>query len=293
MPVGPKIPRPQPLSCKTFEFLSGRVTNHSNSADPLASGRKIAYIAGGMPGLLRVQATVWAGVLTSVGAIWAQQPNNNPSDQYTTLGRRATTINQDQRQTGVANAPNNQSTGTQGANTVPESGAGTGGPTPGTYTQPAESPTSETADDATFARRLVEHGLLKAELGKLAVQKGGSEQIRNIGQALIDDHDKWVKSLSKIAAENNIKLPDKMDQKRKAVVDRIAAASGPDFDRAFTRQVIRYQREDLSLLRDETANGTIAALRTWARKCIPGLERRVEAVQAEQASLGIVTQKHP
>jgi putative membrane protein len=139
--------------------------------------------------------------------------------------------------------------------------------------------------DVRFARRIVEHGILKAEMGKLALEKGQSEQVHNIGQALIDDHGRWNKTLGKIAGENGIKLPGKMTPKYTAVVEHLRGLSGADFDREFLAQLTRYQDSDLSLLHNEAANGTVQPLRNWARKCVPGLERRLEAVREEHANL--------
>jgi len=238
--------------------------------------------------VVRLQIAFWAGFVGWNGAALAQQANN-PSDQFTTLGRRATTINQDVRQ-GPANGTNviqnnGGPTGNNGAGN--NAGVAAEGPTPATFSQPGDSISPDRGVDVRFARRLVEHGFLKAEMGKLAVEKGQSEQVRNIGQGLIDDHNRWNKTLARITAENKISLPDKMAPKYKAAIDRLNALSGADFDRAFLKELVRYQDSDLALLHNEASNGTIEPLRKWASRGIPGLERRIEAAREEHASLAV------
>src|SRR5262249_33765478 len=133
-----------------------------------------------MQRMLRFQVACLAGLLASNGILIAQQANN-PSDQFSTLGRRATTINQDVRQGPsngtIVNENNGGPTGNNGAG----SGAGQGGPgIMANYEPPSPANTAEDVSaapisDADFARRIIEHGFLKAELGKLAVEKGQSD----------------------------------------------------------------------------------------------------------------------
>lgn len=238
--------------------------------------------------IVSLQIAFWVGFAGWNGAALAQQANN-PSDQFTTLGRRATSINQDVRQgpSNGANVTQNNGgpTGNNGAGN--NAGVAAEGPSPATFSPPGETINPDRGVDVRFARRIVEHGFLKAEIGKLAVNKGQSEQVRNIGQGLIDDHGRWNKTLGKIAADNKITLPDKMTPKYKAVIDRLGMLSGADFDRAFLKELVRYQDDDLVLLHNEAANGTIDPLRKWASRGIPGLERRIEAVREEHANLTV------
>jgi predicted outer membrane protein len=78
-----------------------------------------------------------------------------------------------------------------------------------------------------------------------------------------------------------------MAPKYKAVIDRLSALSGADFDRAFLKELVHYQDSDLKLLQDEAANGTIDPLRKWASRGVPGLERRIEAAREEHANLTV------
>jgi putative membrane protein len=236
--------------------------------------------------IVRFQFAFWAGFLAWNGAALAQQANN-PSDQFTTLGRRATTINQDVRQGPSNGTIVNQNNGGPTGNNLAGNGAGNAaeGPSPATFSPPGETINPDKGVDVRFARRLMEHGMLKAEMGKLALEKGQSEQVHNIGQGLIDDHGRWAKTVGRIAGDNKIKLPEKMTPKYTAVVEHLRGLSGADFDRAFLHELTHYQDADLALLQNEAANGTVQPLRNWARKCIPGLERRLEAVREEHANL--------
>jgi putative membrane protein len=253
---------------------------------PLASGLQIAYRQIGMRQLVGIQFAFWAGFLAWNGPLLAQQANN-PSDQFTTLGRRATTINQDVRQGPSNGTIVNQNNGGPTGNNLAGNGAGTGaeGPSPATFSPPGQTINPDRGIDVRFARRLVEHGMLKAEMGKLALTKGESEQVHNIGQGLIDDHARWSNTLEKIAGQSKIKLPEKLRPRYSAVVERLNALSGADFDVAFLKELTHYQDADLTLLKNESANGTVEPMRNWARKCVPGLERRLEAVREEHANL--------
>lgn len=237
---------------------------------------------------LRLQIVLWAGFIGWNGAALGQQANN-PSDQFSTLGRRATSINQDMRQ-GPSNGTNvTQNNNAPTGNNAAGNGAGPAadGPSPATFSPPGQTINPDRGTDVDFARKLVQHGLLKAELGKLAVEKGQSDQVRNIGQALIDDHGRWAKTLARIADSNKFTLPEKMPAKYKTTIDRLRGLSGPAFDRAFLKELGHYQQADLDLLHAEVADGTIQPLRNFASRGIPGLERRMDVVNEESDKVAL------
>src|SRR5690348_16339814 len=58
--------------------------------------------------------------------------------------------------------------------------------------------------DHTFIMKAAEGGLAEVQLGKLAADKGSSEQVKQFGQKMVDDHGKANDELKTIAQGKNI-----------------------------------------------------------------------------------------
>jgi len=56
--------------------------------------------------------------------------------------------------------------------------------------------------------------LTEVALGKLAVEKGSSDAVKQFGQKMIDDHNKANDEPTQIAAAGGVKIPDVLDSNR-------------------------------------------------------------------------------
>lgn len=137
------------------------------------------------------------------------------------------------------------------------------------------SAASETADATAasqqFAMTAAEGGWLEVELGRLAVQKGASPDVKQFGQRMIDDHSQINDELSTIATAKKIALPDDADAKatHKALFTRLEALSGAAFDRAYVADMVKDHVQDVSLFDREASQGKDRELQSFARKTLP------------------------
>ena len=59
-----------------------------------------------------------------------------------------------------------------------------------------------------FASDAATGGMMEVELGKLAEQKAASQQVKDFGKMMVDDHTKINDDLTTMASKKNIDLPD-------------------------------------------------------------------------------------
>lgn len=62
--------------------------------------------------------------------------------------------------------------------------------------------------DSPFAGNAAMGGLAQVAMGKMAVQKGAGEQVRSLGQRIVDDHSRMNDQLKSLAANDNFSLED-------------------------------------------------------------------------------------
>jgi len=134
-------------------------------------------------------------------------------------------------------------------------------------------------DDRQFARDAAIAGLSSAELGKLAAAKGSSEDVRQFGHKLVDDHTKTNDRLKEVAGKANIEIPDSLDSKHQSQVDKIAKLSGPEFDKAFLKQQLKEQESEVRDFSDEAQGGTDPNVKTFAAGTLPDLQHQLETAK--------------
>jgi putative membrane protein len=142
------------------------------------------------------------------------------------------------------------------------------------------------SSDESFVMKAANGGMAEVELGKLAVQKAGSDEVKKFGQRMVDDHSKAGDELKTLAQNKHITLPTEIDPREKALHDRLAKLSGQSFDRAYMQAMIADHRKDLNEFRMESKMGKDADVKGWAAKTLPMVEEHVKLAQNTTRSVG-------
>ena len=138
---------------------------------------------------------------------------------------------------------------------------------------------SHLTDDKKFVKDATMGGLAQIELGKLAVQKGSSDSVKQYGQQMVDDHTKADEQLKQLATQQKVRVPDSLDSKHKSKIDKLAKLSGPDFDHAYMKEQLKLHQQDVREFQDEAQNGRDPNVRAFASKTLPTLQQHLETAK--------------
>jgi putative membrane protein len=130
--------------------------------------------------------------------------------------------------------------------------------------------------DAQFAAKAAQGALAEVQLGQLAAQKGETEAVRAFGQRMATDHARTNQKLRKIAARENIRLPEDPDKDAKQNYEKLSKLSGPAFDRSYAQDMVADHKKDVSEFQKETATGENEAIRTFADETLPTLQHHLK-----------------
>jgi putative membrane protein len=136
-----------------------------------------------------------------------------------------------------------------------------------------------TNTDKQYAQSMSVRGMMEIRLGQAALEKSGRDDVKSVAHRMITDYLGWDAGMEKAAAKLGIAMPSEMDAKDKAEVDRISALSGPEFDRAYLKEVIRLQTKALTMSHHEASNAAVSGFRHWAGIVIPNLQEQVHEAQ--------------
>jgi putative membrane protein len=131
---------------------------------------------------------------------------------------------------------------------------------------------SRPLSDPEFVVKAAQGSYAEVALGRLATQKGRSETVRAFGQRMATDHTKAKQKLEKIAAQENIRLPEDLDKDAKQTYDKFSKLSGPSFDRAYAQDMVKHHKKDVAEFQKEASAGKNGAIRAFAAETLPTLQ---------------------
>ena len=170
------------------------------------------------------------------------------------------------------------------------------------------------SDDKKFIMESLHGGMMEVELGKMAVDKASSADVKQFGQRMVDDHSKANDELMQLASQKGISMPtdhammSKPDQstasdtanatgqsssagesqtgshsryhdammKAQATKDKLAKLSGADFDREYMDMMVKDHVKDVKEFEDASTKAKDADVKAWAAKTLPTLREHLQ-----------------
>ena len=137
------------------------------------------------------------------------------------------------------------------------------------------APAMVSRGDRGFFVTAAEDGMAEVELGKLAQQKGSSEQVKSFGNQMVTDHTKAGDELKALAATKGVTLPSTPGKHQKDI-DKLGRKSGADFDRDYARHMVDAHKKAVSLFQKTAKSGDDADVKAFAGKTLPTLQQHLE-----------------
>jgi putative membrane protein len=133
--------------------------------------------------------------------------------------------------------------------------------------------------DKRFVKAAAQGGMAEVELGRLAVEKAASDDVKKFGQRMIDDHSRANDQLKQVAAQQGITLPTTLDAKDEATKERLSKLSGDQFDKAYMRDMVRDHKKDIADFKSESSTGRDSAVKNFASDTLPTLESHLKEAE--------------
>jgi putative membrane protein len=123
-------------------------------------------------------------------------------------------------------------------------------------------------------------GLMEVELGHWAAQKGTSEEVKQFGRRMVDDHSRANTELTQLASSKGVTLPTQLDEKHQKEVSKISRLTGADFDRAYSKMMLKDHEHDVSDFEKQSTSGEDADVKAFASKTLPTLQEHLQMARA-------------
>jgi len=139
--------------------------------------------------------------------------------------------------------------------------------------------------DTKFAMMAAMGGMEEVEMGRLAAEKGASDEVRQFGQRMVDDHTKANQELTQLASSKGMTLPATLDPKHQADMQKMSALSGEAFDKAYVKMMVKDHKKDVGEFQKESTRGADADIKGFATRTLPTLQEHLQMIQRIDAKM--------
>ncbi|MCA2183806.1 DUF4142 domain-containing protein [Nonomuraea cavernae] len=169
------------------------------------------------------------------------------------------------------------SAGCGGSVTTAGTGLAASSPTATSAVQPSDR-------DKTWLRKTHRGNLAEIGAGRLAEQKGTSQQVKSIGEMLVKDHGELDKQVVELAGKLGVKLPEGMSEDQRAQAKKLANASSAQFDREFVTQMTAAHKVAIAATKQEIDRGSSPEVVALAKSALPALEDHLSLLEKAAGS---------
>jgi putative membrane protein len=149
----------------------------------------------------------------------------------------------------------------------------------------AKHDTSASAD-AMFMRQASMDGMAEVEHGRAAAANAENDEVKKFAQRMVDDHSKAGEELKSLASQKHVTLATTLDQKHRAMQEKLGKMKGHAFDHAYMQHMVEAHKQAVSLFQREAKSGKDSDARAWAEKTLPTLQEHVKMATELHAKLG-------
>jgi putative membrane protein len=136
------------------------------------------------------------------------------------------------------------------------------------------------SQDRNFIMDAAMGGMMEVELGRLAVQQGASDAVKQFGQRMVDDHSRANTQLMTTASSKGITLPTELDDKHRQHVTKLSGMSGAEFDRAYVKMMVSDHEKDVSAFEKQSTRGADPDLKAFASSTLPTLQEHLQMARS-------------
>lgn len=152
------------------------------------------------------------------------------------------------------------------------------------------APLSALAAESTmtddFVRKAAVASKFEIESSQLALEKSHNKQIKDFAQMMIDDHTKADRDLKAAVRSSDVDeaaIPDSLDEKHQAMLDKLNNAKGKDFDRQYIKAQAEGHKEAVTLFDKYAKKGDDDSLKKFASNALPTLKDHKDQVKQLKA----------
>lgn len=136
-----------------------------------------------------------------------------------------------------------------------------------------------TGGDLAFMNDAGPGSMAEVELGRLAVERAASAQVKQFAQQMIEDHSMAGDKLKQLAEQKQVTLPPDILPKAEQTKEKLTKLNGAEFDRAYVEAMVEVHEKDVAAFDAVAKNATDADVKAFAAKTVPTLKHHQQMIR--------------
>ncbi len=154
----------------------------------------------------------------------------------------------------------------------------------------ADDKAQTSLNSATFVSKAAQTGMAEVELGRIALEKSKSSDVRAFADRMVKDHGKANEELTTLAQSKNVEVPRQLDSEHQGMVEMMRSRSGTDFDVEYAQHMAKGHGDAIALFTQASrASGLDHEIAGFAQKTLPTLEEHKKLADKLAASHATAT----
>jgi putative membrane protein len=141
--------------------------------------------------------------------------------------------------------------------------------------------------DKIFLQKASEGGMAEVHMGQLAAQKGNSNEVKQFGQKMVEDHTRLNEQMKPIAGQLGVSAPKHMNKADQAEYDKLSSLSGDAFDQEYITDMVKDHRKDLHEFRREETATSNPELKQAVSQAVQVISQHLSMIQGIAQQKGI------
>ena len=141
--------------------------------------------------------------------------------------------------------------------------------------------------DRTFMVNAAMANKAEIELGAIAASKGQAEGVKMFGSLMVQEHQTALDELNEIADDEDVDLPNTLDQKHQQLKQQLLSLNGYTFDTTYIRSQIMDHEQAIELFENEAAYGRERRIKEYANKYLPHIKNHLHKADSISVAIGL------
>jgi putative membrane protein len=145
--------------------------------------------------------------------------------------------------------------------------------------------------DKDFVHTALQGGMAEVQLGQLAAQKGSSDDVKQFGQRMVDDHSKLGDAMKPIAQQLGVSAPKDLPKKDRQLLAKLQGLSGQEFDNTYIAAMVKDHKKDDSDFKAEASMTQNPQLRQIAQQGDQLIDQHLQMIEQIAKSHNLMNDK--
>jgi putative membrane protein len=135
------------------------------------------------------------------------------------------------------------------------------------------------AMDRMFVKNAMQGGIAEVQLAQLTLQKSSNDQVKQFAQRMVTDHTKMNEQMKPVAQQLGVAVPNDVSKKDKKTMAELQGLSGPAYDQAYIKDMVKDHKKDLSDFQMEASSGQDPTVKDAANQGSQVIAQHLQMIQ--------------